>query len=162
MKSITSFAVLASLLVLVGGCALPESTSGDTYSRDSARQGYQVRIGTIINIDHVDLAAQQSGAGSIGGGVLGGAIGSTMGGGSGHLVGAAAGAVVGAIAGAAVEGAATRGKALELTIQYPDGPPEVIVQEPGHDVFVVGQQVRVLINGYEKRVRPLGNNIPAQ
>ena len=160
MKNISILAAFVSVLALVGGCALPESTSGDTYSRDSTRQGYAVRIGTIINIDQVTLAAENSGAGSIGGGVLGGAIGSTMGGGSGHLVGAAAGAVVGAIAGGAVESAATRGKALELTVQYDDGTAEAITQESGHDVFVVGQKVRVLINGYEKRVRPLGN-VPA-
>lgn len=156
MKAITLFVPALSLAVVLGGCTLPESTAGDSYSRDSARQGYQVRVGTVINIDQVQLASEQTGAGSIGGGVVGGAIGSTMGGGSGHLVGAAAGAVVGALAGAAAEKAATRGTALEITVQYPDGTAEAIVQQAGGDVFVVGQQVRVLINGYEKRIRPLG------
>lgn len=154
MKNTSFLVTFVSLLTLVGGCTLPESTAGDSYSRSSARQGYQTRIGTIINIDQVKLAGEQSGAGSIGGGVLGGAVGSTMGGGRGHLVGAAAGAVVGALAGAAAEKAATSGTALEISVQYPDGTVDAIVQEPGSDVFVVGQQVRVLINGSEKRVRP--------
>ena len=149
------FSILA-VSIMLAGCTLPESTAGDSYSRDSARQGYQVRTGTIINIDQVKLAGQQTGGGSIGGGVIGGAVGSTMGGGRGHLVGAAAGAVVGALAGAAAEKAATSGSALEITVQYEDGTADAIVQEAGGDVFVVGQQVRVLINGYEKRVRPLG------
>ena len=154
----THHVVISILAVsaILGGCVLPESTAGDSYSRDSARQGYQVRIGTIINIDQVKLAGEQTGAGSIGGGVVGGAVGSTMGGGSSHLVGAAAGAVVGALAGAAAERAATRGTALEITVQYDDGTADAIVQESGGDVFVVGQQVRVLINGIEKRIRPLG------
>ena len=154
----TQHVVISILAVsaMLGGCALPESTAGDSYSRDSARQGYQVRVGTIINIDQVKLAGQQSGAGSIGGGLLGGAVGSTMGGGRGHLVGAAAGAVVGAVAGAAVEKGVTSGSALEITVQYSDGTADAIVQESGGDVFVVGQQVRVLINGAEKRIRPLG------
>ena len=155
------FSILA-VSIMLGGCTLPESTAGDVYSRDSARQGYQVRIGTIINIDQVTLASEQTGAGSIGGGVIGGAVGSTMGGGSGHLVGAAAGAVVGALAGAAAEKAATRGSALEITVQDDDGTADAIVQEAGGDVFVVGQRVRVNCNpmNNEKRVRPL-NAVPA-
>ena len=160
MKTCSLVLSTLALTAVLGGCTLPESTAGDSYSRDSARQGYQVRIGTVINIDQVKLAGEQSGAGSIGGGVLGGAIGSTMGGGRGHLVGAAAGAVVGAVAGAAAEKAITKGTALEITVQYPDGTADAIVQESGGDVFVVGQQVRVLINGSEKRIRPLGN-VPA-
>lgn len=155
MKKTIQLSLLVSVAAsLLAGCVMPESTAGDSYSRGSARQGYAIRIGTIINIDQVQLAAEQTGGGTLGGGLLGGAIGSTMGGGSGHLVGAAAGAVGGAIAGSAIERAVTRGTALEITVQYEDGTAEAIVQESGNDVFVVGQRVRVLANGYEKRIRP--------
>ena len=93
--------------------------------------------------------------GGIGGAVLGGVIGHSIGGGSGKDIATAAGAIGGAVAGSAVEGAATKKAALEITVKYDNGSTEAIVQQPGTDFFQVGQTVRVVVNADgTKRVRP--------
>ena len=160
--SIVLVSALAALFA-VSACTTQESLSGSSYSRESARHAQSVRIGTILSIEEVRIEGDGGTMASIGGAVLGAAIGSTMGGGSGHTVGAAAGGVGGAALGSAVGNKLSQRKGIEITVQYPDGQAEVIVQEPGKDQFALGQQVRVLTeeNG-TKRVRPLPATYLAQ
>lgn len=144
----------AVTMTLVTGCA-NDDYAGSTYSRDSAREGHAVYLATIVSIDNVTIQGTEGVLGGIGGAVLGAAIGNTIGGGSGHTLATAAGVVGGAVAGSQVEGAVTRKRALEITVKYENGTAEAIVQEPGKDIFQVGQSVRVLVNADgTKRVRP--------
>lgn len=147
--------VFASLSVLMVGCTSLESLSGDSYSRTSTRQAQSVELGTIISIDVVTIEGTSGTAGSIGGGLLGAAIGSNVGGGNGRLVGAAVGGIAGAAGGSAIQHAATQKKGLEITVQYDNGRTAAIVQEQGKDTFAVGQRVRILSGAGGTRVRPL-------
>lgn len=152
----TSLLLLAASAALVVGCTTQESLSGDSYSRDSARQVHSVQPATIVSIREVTIEGTDGSAGGLGGGVLGAAVGSNVGGGNGRLVGAAAGAIIGAVAGSAVEHSATTRKGLEIIVQYDNGAQQAIVQEPGRDALVVGQRVNVFTEGTgTTRVRPL-------
>ncbi len=155
-KNVFKAVIALSALVCFCGCTALESLSGDSYSRSDARTGNIVYPGTVLAVEDVTIEGTEGTAGGLGGGLLGGAVGSNVGGGNGRLVGAAAGAIVGAVAGSAVEHAATRRAGIEITVKYENGVVEAIVQEPGKDVFVAGQRVRVLVNDRGvKRVRPL-------
>ncbi|NLB70209.1 MAG: glycine zipper 2TM domain-containing protein [Lentisphaerae bacterium] len=134
------------------GC---QSYRGDVYSRDEARSGNAVLNATVMAVKDVTIEGTEGALGGIGGAVLGGLTGRAVGGGSGKNIATAAGAIGGALAGAAIESAVTTKSAIEITVQYENGAIEAIVQEPGRDLFQVGQAVQVLIspNG-TKRVRP--------
>lgn len=155
-KILTGIAGLALALALTG-CTSAGTYSGSTYSTSEARRGQTMRIGTIIDIQNVTIQGDEGNAlGGIGGAVLGAALGSTIGGGSGKTVATAAGGVGGALLGSKVGEKMAQHAGLEITVQYPDGQCEVIVQEPGKDALVVGQQIRVLRESDgTKRVRPL-------
>jgi len=153
--STSTFAAIALALAFVTGCA-SDNYAGTTYSRDEARAGHAVYLATIVSIDSVTIQGTEGILGGIGGAVLGGVIGNTIGGGSGKNVAIAAGAIGGALAGSQVEGAVTKKNALEITVKYENGTAEAIVQQPGTDIFQVGQTVRVIVSadGITKRVRP--------
>ena len=157
LKHIPTFflsATVATALLVASGCA-GDNFSGSTYSRDHARSGHAVLMATIISIDEVMIEGTEGVLGGVGGAVLGGVIGNTIGGGSGRKVATAAGAIGGAVAGSQVEGAVTKKRAIEVTVQYENDTVEAIVQQPGKDFFQVGQQVRVVVNADgTKRVRP--------
>ncbi len=158
MKKYILYTAVSAVTVMVAasGCVTNEGFSGKTYSREQVKTGNTVKFATIVSIEDAIIEGTSGIAGAIGGGVLGGALGSTIGGGSGRTVATAAGAAGGALLGKAVEGAATRRSALEITVKYQDSNQmEAIVQEAGSDVFQVGQNVRVLIGSDgTKRVRP--------
>ena len=144
----------AACLAIFSGC-MNDDYAGSTYSRDHARQGHTVYPATILSIQNAKIQGTEGVIGGIGGAVLGGVIGHSIGGGSGKDIATAAGAIGGAVAGSAVEGAATKKSALEITVKYDNGSTEAIVQQPGTDFFQVGQTVRVVVNADgTKRVRP--------
>ncbi|MGI5868534.1 MAG: glycine zipper 2TM domain-containing protein [Kiritimatiellia bacterium] len=148
------FIAVVACLALVSGC-MNQDYAGTTYSRDHARQGHTIYVATIQSIQNVTIEGTEGVLGGIGGAVLGGVIGHSIGGGSGKDIATAAGAIGGAVAGSAIEGAATKKAAIEITVVYENGSAEAIVQQPGTDVFSVGQVVRVVVNADgTKRVRP--------
>jgi len=154
LKTASPFVVAAACLALVAGCQ-NQDYAGTTYSREHARAGHTVYTATIVSIQNVTIQGTEGVLGGIGGAVLGGVIGHSIGGGSGKDIATAAGAIGGAVAGSAVEGAATKKAALEITVKYDNGSTEAIVQQPGTDFFQVGQTVRVIVNADRtKRVRP--------
>ena len=168
MKARSMFSVIvssAALVVIAAGCQ-SDKFAGTTYSRGEARAGATWELATILGIDEVQIEGTESGAGAVGGGLLGLAIGNTIGGGTGRTVARAAGAVGGAVAGHAIEGAVTTVRAWRIAVQYPDGRGEDIVQAPGKDTFQPGQKVRVSTlkdkKTYEvsKRVEPLPQIAP--
>lgn len=146
---------VVSISSLLTGCAAMEDLSGESYSREAARQPQTVQYATIVAIKPVTIEGTDGSAGSLGGGLLGAAVGSNVGGGGGRLVGAAAGAIVGAVAGSAVEHSATTRHGIEITVQYENGAQQAIVQEQGNDNFAIGQQVKILSGAGTTRVRPL-------
>jgi outer membrane lipoprotein SlyB len=154
LKTASPFIAAAACLAIIAGCQ-NQNYAGTTYSRDHARQGHTVYTATIMSIQNVTIEGTEGVIGGIGGAVLGGVIGHSIGGGSGKDIATAAGAIGGAVAGSAVEGAATKKAALEITVKYDNGSTEAIVQQPGTDSFQVGQTIRVIVNADgTKRVRP--------
>jgi len=142
----------------VTGCA-SNKYDGDNYGRIDARKAFEVMPATILKITPVKI----EGTSGVVGGVAGGAVGAT----GANAVASSAGAtgpwrnfwailfgVGGAGAGAVAEQRLTTIDALEIMVKYPDGRVESIVQGKGNDVFTVGQEVSVLIQGSERRVRP--------
>ncbi len=64
------------------------------------------------------------------------------------------GATVGAIAGSAVEKAANKENAVELTVQMDDTGQIMSIVQASDEVFTAGQAVRVLIQSGKYRVAP--------
>ncbi|MGL4667581.1 MAG: glycine zipper 2TM domain-containing protein [Saezia sp.] len=136
--------VCITFVLTLSGCA--SSLSGDTYSREEARQVQTVRTGTIIGIRVVNVEGTDTGVGKVGGAVVGGIIGSRIdhGHGAWAVLGGVVGALGGGIAGSKAEEAMTRKAMLELTIKEDGGRTIVIVQEEGNDDFDVGNKVNII------------------
>ena len=135
---------------LLVGCA--GSKSGDTYSRDQARQEMTVRMGVVESVKVVTLEGSKSGVGTGAGAVVGGVAGSSAGKGKGQIVGAVLGAVAGGIAGHAIEGATTTKEALEITVKMDNGQLVAIVQEGSPNEFRAGDRVRLIGGRGDTRV----------
>ncbi|WP_339510769.1 outer membrane lipoprotein [Pseudomonas sp. RL_15y_Pfl2_60] len=147
---IASFAALALML---GGCQ--SSLTGDTYSRDEARQVQTVRLGTIESLRPVKIEGTKTPIGAGAGAVVGGVAGSTVGGGRGSAVAAVIGAVAGGLLGAATEEGLTRTQGVEITVREDDGSMRAYVQEvEENQVFRVGQRVRIMTVNGTSRVSP--------
>ena len=141
MKKAGSFFSFLTITALLTGCA--SSRSGEVYSRDQARQAQTVQLGTVEFVKNIKIESTKSGAGSIGGAVVGGVAGSTIGSGKGSTLAALGGAVLGALGGTAAEEKLTRKDGLEITVKLDSGNVIAVVQEA--DVqFAVGDRVRVL------------------
>ncbi len=147
------FAVLVGAVVLSAGCTFPSSTS--IYDRRTAGTSMTVETGDIQSIRDVQVSGRQTIVGT-GGGALVGSAAASGGSGVGGAVVQAAGAVGGAVLGEAVEEAATRRNAQELTIKMKNGDLIAVVQEVRHEGrFRVGQHVQVLHGGGGTTVRRL-------
>ena len=140
LGSLITGAVAACLLA---GCMLPESRSGNVYTRDQARTSQSVNYGTILRVDLVTIEGTQTGAGTVAGGAMGGALGSAVGGGSGRVISTVGGAIIGGIAGSAIEKGVTTAQGVELEVQLDNGELLVVVQE-NDAVYKVGDRIRVI------------------
>ncbi|WP_243409919.1 glycine zipper 2TM domain-containing protein [Pokkaliibacter plantistimulans] len=135
-------ALVASTLIM-SGCA--STLTGDTYSRNEARQVQNVQYGTITNMRFVKIEGNQSGLGAVPGAVVGGIAGSAIGGGRGQSLATVIGAVGGAIAGSAIEKQATTAQGINMTIRMDNGQSIAIVQEVDPNTPLnVGDRVQVL------------------
>jgi outer membrane lipoprotein SlyB len=134
---------LVTGMLLLSGCSIPESTSGNVYSRDQARTSHSVNYGTLLRVDLVTIEGTQSGAGTLAGGAMGGALGNAVGGGSGRTIATVGGAILGGIAGAAVEKGVTTAQGVELEVELDNGEILVVVQE-NDAPYKVGDRVRIL------------------
>lgn len=134
---------LLTATALLAGCA--QNLSGDTYSREEARQVQTVRMGTIVSLRPVQIEGTKTPIGSGAGAIIGGVAGSGVGGGRGSAVAAVIGAVAGGMLGAAAEEGFTRVQGVEITVRESDGVMRAYVQEVDEgEVFRVGDQVRIL------------------
>lgn len=138
------------LATLLAGCA--GTKSGDTYSRDQARQEMTVRMGIVESVRTVTLEGSKSGVGTGAGAIVGGVAGSSVGRGKGQIVGAVLGAVAGGMAGHAIEGGTTTKDALEITVKMDNGQLIAIVQEGNASDFRAGDRVRVISGRGDTRV----------
>jgi len=91
-------ALLALVLVLVGGCTRPNNP--DRYDRSKAMESAPTFRGIVVSARQVEVSGQERGsntAGNIAGAAAGGVAGSAIGGGRGGLLSAIAGVVGGAV-----------------------------------------------------------------
>ncbi len=135
--------VAAAMLVsvAVSGCALP--SRGDVYSREETRQAWDVRYGTVTDVDPVTIEGQRTHTGTVGGGFVGYEAGRAIGGhGTSGSIGGAVGSVAGAVVGSAVEEGVTRQKGLQITVKL-DGGGSVAVVQAADQAFAVGEKVKL-------------------
>ncbi|WP_375737940.1 glycine zipper 2TM domain-containing protein [Pseudomonas boanensis] len=146
-KPVLLVASLTAVALALGGCQ--SSLTGDTYSRDEARQVQTVRMGTIQALRPVKIEGTKTPIGAGAGAVAGGIGGSTIGHGRGSAVAAVIGAVAGGLIGAAAEEGVTRTQGVEVTVREDDGSMRAYVQEvQPNEVFRVGERVRIMtVNG---------------
>jgi outer membrane lipoprotein SlyB len=149
MKRIIILSVCMIFVISLVGCA--SSMSGSAYSRSQARQVQTVREGTVVAVRPVQIEGTKSGLGTIGGGLVGGAVGQTIGGGSGRILSTVVGGVGGAVAGSAIEEGVTRQNGLEISVQLDSGPTIAIVQA-ADEPFYVGDRVRIIEGAEGARV----------
>ncbi len=152
MKSkLPPFAFALGALAVTAGCTFPSSKS--IYDRSSAGRSMNVDSGSVVAVREVAVSGRTTIIGVGGGGLVGGAA-ASGGSGVGGAVVQAAGAVGGAILGEAVEEAATRKNAQEITIKLSTGDTIAVVQEVRSEGrFSVGEQVQVLQGGGGTTVR---------
>jgi len=146
-KPVLLMASFTAVTLALGGCA--SSLTGDSYSRDEARQVQTVRMGTIESLRPVKIEGTKTPIGAGAGAVVGGIGGSTVGHGRGSAVAAVIGAVAGGLIGAATEEGFTRTQGVEITVREDDGTMRAYVQEvQPNEIFRVGERVRILsLNG---------------
>ncbi|PAV48956.1 hypothetical protein CK486_06030 [Pseudomonas sp. HAR-UPW-AIA-41] len=146
-KSVVLLAAMTSVGLLLGGCQ--SSLTGDSYSRDEARQVQTVRMGTIESLRPVKIEGSKTPIGAIAGAGVGGVAASGIGGGKGSTVAAIIGAVAGGMLGAAAEEGLTRTQGVEITVREDDGSLRAYVQEvQENEIFRVGERVRIMsVNG---------------
>ena len=139
------------VVLMLSGCA---SFSGDTYSRDEARQVQYIETGVILSVKPVKIEGESSGFGALAGAALGGIAGAQVGGGSGRWAGAIAGGALGGLAGHGAEKALTSDNGLEIVVKLDNGETLAVVQD--NDMpFNAGQRVRVATStSGVTRVRP--------
>lgn len=144
------------LVILSGGLAL--ALAGCTFPSSRkiipARQANVLQradAGVVTSVREVTIEGQRGNLGLYGGGIIGGAAGSGARGVGGAVVQATS-AVAGAVVGQAVEEAATRKHAQEITIRMDDGSTVVVTQEAATGLFQDGDRVRVLDGGGGARV----------
>jgi outer membrane lipoprotein SlyB len=128
----------------LSGCTFPSSRRTVPASQANVMQN--VDLGTVTAVREVNIEGRRTNLGTFGGAIVGGAAASGGRGVSGALVQAGA-SVAGAVAGEAVEEAATRKYAQEITIRMDDGRSVVVVQEASTGLFRDGDRVRVLNGG---------------
>ena len=146
-KSVVLLATMTSVGLLLGGCQ--SSLTGDSYSRDEARQVQTVRMGTIESLRPVKIEGTKTPIGSVAGAAVGGIGGSAVGGGKGSYVAAIIGAVAGGLIGAATEEGLTRAQGVEITVREDAGSLRAYVQDvQENEIFRVGERVRIMsVNG---------------
>src|SRR5579875_2364978 len=109
-------AALAAVLLAGLGLAACETPNAYTYAPYEAGRAVPLAPATVVAVRPVRIGGQDSGAGTVGGALIGGASGAAIGG---DAAGAIIGTVAGAVLGNAVERGATRhdGFAYDVRMQ---------------------------------------------
>lgn len=140
------------LALFFSSCA-QDSLTGDTYSRNEARQSQNVSTGRITAVRGVKIEGGNQ-AGTLIGGLAGGVLGSQLGGGStANTAGAIGGALLGGVVGSKAQQGMGSRNGVEITVRLDQGGSTAIVQEVSrNEQFQVGDRVRVLSSGGRTRV----------
>jgi outer membrane lipoprotein SlyB len=140
------------VIVLFSSCA-QDSMTGSTFSRAEAGQAQSVSPGRITSIRNVKIEGGNT-AGTVIGGLAGGALGSNIGGGrTANTAGAIGGALVGGAVGSHAQQAVQSRNGIEITVRLDSGGSVAVVQEvSANEQFSVGDRVRVLSSGSRTRV----------
>ncbi len=150
MKKQYWLVVLFSFVFLTGCMS---NLSGQSYSRDEARQVQRVKLGTVLDVQMVQIEGTKSGVGAMAGAAAGGLAGSSVGNNKGSSIAAIAGAVAGGLIGGKGEEAYTRTQGIQLTIELEDGTYISVVQEYDENVdFHSGDSVKLLTSNGVTRV----------
>ena len=150
IKKVSLIAILSSSL-FVAGCA--STLTGDSYSRDDARQVQTVEFGQVQDTRLVVIEGTKSPIGGVAGAAVGGIAGSSIGDGRGSNVAAVIGAVAGGLAGAAAEEQLTKSQGIEIVVRLESG--EIISVVQGYEEnnpINAGDSVRVLYLNGETRI----------
>lgn len=152
-KSVLLVASFGAMALTLGGCT--SSLTGDSYSRDEARQVQTVRLGTIESLRPVKIEGSKTPIGAGAGAIVGGLGGSAIGGGRGSIVTAVIGAVAGGLLGSMTEEGLTRTQGVEITVREDDGSMRAYVQQvQENEIFRIGDRVRVMtVNGTSRVTR---------
>ncbi len=143
MKRCFALVLITMLPIALIGCA--SNLSGDSYSREEARQPQQVQYAMVEQVRPVKIEGTKTPIGAGAGTIIGGVAGSTAGGGRGSAIAAAVGAVAGGLAGAAAEEGLTREQGVEVTVRLSNGQSLAVVQAASaKETFNVGDRVRLL------------------
>ncbi len=153
MKKVLLAASVVMSLSLVTGCA-QQGLTGQTYSRNEARQVQSVQFGRLESVTPVIIEGNQNGLiGTGGGALIGGLLGNQIGGGSGKKLATVVGALAGGVAGNHAEASLTRVQGQELTVRLDSGRIISVVQAVDNGQFMdAGARVRVLGQGRTLRV----------
>ena len=145
---------LTGVSLAVAGCTFPSSRR--TVPSAQANVLQRAELGTVTSVREVNIEGQKGQIGMYGGGLIGAAA-ASGGRGVGGAVVQATGAVVGAVAGQAVEEAATRKRAQEISIRLDDGSTVTVTQDSSTGLFMDGDRVRVINGGGHARVAMASN-----
>jgi outer membrane lipoprotein SlyB len=154
MNTKLSVLLLAGISVAVVGCTFPSSRR--TVPTAQANVLQRAELGTVTSVREVNIEGQKGQLGMYGGGLMGAAAASGGRGVSGAVV-QATGAVAGAVVGQAVEEAATRKRAQEITIRLDDGSTVTVTQDSSTGLFMDGDRVRVINGGGHAHVAMASN-----
>ena len=134
--------LLLALTLLLPACA---SQTGSSYNRSQTREAMSVEYGVITQLNDAIIEDDPQGLGTLGGGVLGGVLGSGFGGGKARIFTAAGGAIIGAILGTGIEKSMNTKAGQEIMVKLDSGRTIVVVQEiDNNELLVAGDRVRVL------------------
>lgn len=135
------FLNVALCLAFLAGCA--DNINSNHYSTNQTGKVSTVAQCTVISVRQVGVS-DNSGAGTLIGGLAGGVAGSTIGGGStAHTLGAVGGALLGGLVGSAAEQGLTSQTGLEYVVKLDNGQVLSITQGTG-EALSVGQKCLVL------------------
>jgi outer membrane lipoprotein SlyB len=150
MNSRSVSLLLATLTAaLAAGCSFPSSRR--TVPSGQANVMQRVDTGMVVSVREVTIEGRRTQVGTVGGGLMGAALGSGGKGVSGAVVQAGS-AVAGAVAGQAVEEAVTRQAAQEIFVRLDDGSTVTVTQPSATGLYREGDRVRVVHGGGGARV----------
>ena len=147
MKKLFSTLVVLSSLTMLSACQ--SSQSQNVYDAQEVGKQTDIEFGVIRAVKHVQVQAEQSGVGTLGGAAAGGVAGSAAGGGKGAILTAIGGAIIGGLAGNAAESALRDKVGIQYVIRKENGKTVSIVQNIGKDdvPLHVGQHVMIQTTG---------------
>jgi len=153
-KALIRWGAVALCSGLLAACNTTQLT-GDVYNRQEARLVQEVFSATIKSMRAVVIEAGETGQGASVGATAGGLLGSTHTGSSTQQgIAIVGGGLLGGLLGSQAEAAGRKVQGTEFLLTMEDGRQVVVVQQDGKDRFVVGQKVRLLQLNGQVRVTP--------